>query len=237
MLKLLCLVHRSEIASRGARELLGASLQQGRLHRCLWLRASQGWMEHRDAGASQAEHPRADFSIQLRKGSNTPPQGTVNRVRRLSASARQRCQPLLSRLCFVSLQVDPRGTLQVQIQPTWGKARQRGEVVDSEEDRPLLPRCQPPGPEEVLRRQELAVPRAGLMEEDEQGQEGPAGEEGEQSAPLQTICLASLCIFYPYPCLHIFYRRFPANLSTCCCGLVFLIFLFLSVHPSRHGCA
>ncbi|XP_052629437.1 lipase maturation factor 1 isoform X1 [Harpia harpyja] len=138
---------------------------------------------------------------------------------------------------FAAFQVDPRGTLQVQIQPTRGKARQRGEVVDSEEDRPLLPPRQPPGPEEVLRRQELAVPRAGLMEEDEQGQEGPAGEEGEQSAPLQTTCLGSVCIFYPYPCLHIFYRRFPANLSTCCCGLVFLIFLFLSVHPSRHGLA
>lgn len=38
----------------------------------LQLRASQGWMEHRDAGASQAERPRADFSIQLQKGSKTP---------------------------------------------------------------------------------------------------------------------------------------------------------------------
>uniref|UniRef100_A0A663F8H4 Lipase maturation factor n=1 Tax=Aquila chrysaetos chrysaetos TaxID=223781 RepID=A0A663F8H4_AQUCH len=102
---------------------------------------------------------------------------------------------------------------------------------------PYFPPRQPPGPEEVLRRQELAVPRAGLMEEDEQGQEGLAGEEGEQSAPLQTTCLGSVCVFYPYPCLHIFYRRFPANLSTCCCGLVFLIFLFLSVHPSRHSLA
>lgn len=170
-----------------------------------------------------------------RKAQKSHSPGTVKRVRHLSASTQQWCQPLLSRLCFVSLQVDPRGTLQVQIQPTWGKARQRGEVVDSEEDRPLLPPRQPPGPEEVLRRQELAVPRAGLMEEDEQGQEGLAGEEGEQSAPLQTTCPGSVCIFYPYPCLHIFYRRFPANLSTCCCGLVFLILLFLSVHPSHHG--
>ncbi|KAM9599435.1 lipase maturation factor 1 isoform 1-T1 [Morphnus guianensis] len=95
---------------------------------------------------------------------------------------------------FAAFQVDPRGTLQVQIQPTRGKARQRGEVVDSEEDRPLLPPRQPPGPEEVLRRQELAVPRAGLMEEDEQGQEGPAGEEEEQSAPLNHM--SWLCLYF-----------------------------------------
>lgn len=92
--------------------------------------------------------------------------------------------PLLTTLCFVSPKVDPRGTLQVQIQPTWGNARRRGEVVDSEEDRRLLPPRQPPGPEEVLRRQELAVPRAGLMEGKEPGQERLAGEEREPAAPL-----------------------------------------------------
>lgn len=60
------------------------------------------------------------------------------------------CPARPTTLCFVSLQVDPRGTFQVQIQQAWRSARCRGQVVDSEEDRPLLPPCQPPGPEEVL---------------------------------------------------------------------------------------
>lgn len=53
-------------------------------------------------------------------------------------------------LLFCLPQVDPGGTLQVQVQPARGEARPRWEVVDPEKDRPLLPPRQPAGPQEVL---------------------------------------------------------------------------------------
>lgn len=73
-----CLVHRSEIASRGARELdrdggiaaHGHPREGGRDG--LMDGRRDGWMERRDAATSQAEHPPAHFSIQLWKSSKTP---------------------------------------------------------------------------------------------------------------------------------------------------------------------
>lgn len=57
-------------------------------------------------------------------------------------------------------QVGPRGTLQVQVQPAGGQACRRGQVVDPEEDRPLLPTTPPPGPEALLPGAGVALPGA-----------------------------------------------------------------------------
>ncbi|XP_032316499.1 lipase maturation factor 1 isoform X3 [Camelus ferus] len=59
-------------------------------------------------------------------------------------------------------QVGPGRALQVQVQPPRGPACGRGQVVDSEEARPLLPTAQPPGPEGLLQVTGVAIPRAQL---------------------------------------------------------------------------
>lgn len=59
----------------------------------------------------------------------------------------------------LALQVGPRRALQVQVQPPWGQARGRGQVVDPQAAWPLLPAAQPPGPEGLLHVPGVAVPR------------------------------------------------------------------------------
>ncbi|XP_034807541.3 lipase maturation factor 1 isoform X4 [Pan paniscus] len=59
-------------------------------------------------------------------------------------------------------QVGPRRALQVQVQPSWGQARCRGQVVGAEEDRSLLPSAQPGGAEALLQGPWVASARAPL---------------------------------------------------------------------------
>lgn len=142
-----------------------------------------------------------------RKAQKLQCQGNKNMVQ---ASSQESCQGLSS--CFCLPQVDPGGTLQVQVQPARGEARQRWEVVDPEEDWALLPPCQPAGPEEVLRGQELALSRAGLREKASQDKRDQLGRGRTGSSLVNTSCLS---LFYPYPCSHLFSRGFPASLPTC----------------------
>lgn len=59
------------------------------------------------------------------------------------------------------LQVAAGRALQVQVQPPWGPTRRRRQVVAPEEDRPLLPPRQPPGPGGLLPLPGVAAPGRG----------------------------------------------------------------------------
>lgn len=129
-----------------------------------------GRMEYQDV-----KHSQADFSIH--QGSKTPiPVGHKH-----SSSSPQQSHPVLS--ChFCLLQVDPRGTLQVQVQPARGEARCPGQVVDPQKDRPLFPPRQPAGPEEVLPGQELALSHPGLRAKDSRDKRDQLGRGGTSSS-------------------------------------------------------
>lgn len=89
------------------------------------------------------------------------------------------------RLTVLSLQVGPGRALQVQVQPPRGPARRRWQVVDPEEDRPLLPASQPPEPEGLLQVTGVAVPSTGreIKWEDISSPAPPPAPDVQESKP------------------------------------------------------
>ncbi|XP_048645376.1 lipase maturation factor 1 isoform X2 [Marmota marmota marmota] len=109
---------------------------------------------------------------------------------------------------FAAFQVDPSRALAVQVQPSWGQARRRGQVVGAQEARPLLPRSPPRGPGGLLQGAGLAslgkatikahgqallcdslVPIATFQEGDPWSPTGQPGTRPPSTAPAHPLAL------------------------------------------------